>query len=62
MRVWRALVAHFIKVEEAGIGDAFLAEGLQAIAAVVGQKPACAEWDGLWSCRDLAWRVLFQRF
>ncbi len=36
MRVWRALVAHFVKVEEAGVGDAFLAEGLQAIATVVG--------------------------
>ena len=62
MWVGRVLIDDFVEVEEAGIGDAFLAEGLQAITAVVGQKPACAEWDGLWSCRDLAWRVLFQRF
>lgn len=55
MRVRRALVTHLIEVEEAGIRDAFLAEGLQAIAAVVGEEPACAEGNGLRSCRDLAW-------
>jgi hypothetical protein len=54
VRVRRTLVTYFVKVEEAGIRDAFLAEGLQAIAAIVGEEPACAEGDGLWSCRDLA--------
>ena len=62
MRVWRALVTHLIQIKEAGIRDTLLSERLQAIAAIVGEEPACAEWDSLGSCRDLAWRVPFQRF
>jgi hypothetical protein len=62
--VWvgRVLIDDFVEVEEAGIGDAFFAEGLQAIAAVVGEEPGCAEGDGAWCCGDLARGVLFERF
>lgn len=62
MWVRRALVDDFVEVEEAGIGDALFAEGLQAIAAVVGEEPGRAEGDGAWCCGDLARGVLFERF
>lgn len=61
MRVGRTLVDDFVEIEEAGIGDALLAEGLQATAAIIGEEPAGAEGDGARCCGDLAWRVLLQR-
>lgn len=60
MWVRRALVDYFVEVEEPGIGDPLLSEGLQAIAPVIGEEPACAEGDGAWCCGDLAGRVLFE--
>jgi hypothetical protein len=60
--VWRALVDDFVKVEEASIGDTLFAEGLQAIAAVVGEEPGCAEGDGAWCCGDLARGVRLEGF
>ncbi len=39
MRIGTPLVDDFIEVEEAGIRDAFLAEGVQTLAAVVGEEP-----------------------
>ena len=60
MWVRRALVTDLVEIEEARGGDPFLAEGLESIAAVVGEEPACAEGDGLWRCGNLARGVLFQ--
>lgn len=62
MWVRRPLVDDFVEVEEASIGDALFAEGLQAISAVVGEEPGCAEGDGAWCCGDLARGVLVESF
>lgn len=53
MRVRRALVTHFIEVEETGIWDTFLAEGIEPIAAVVGEEPGGAECNCSGRGRDL---------
>lgn len=61
MRIWRAFVNDFVKIEEARRGDSFLAECIETIATVVGEEPACADCDCSRGCRDLGGRVLLER-
>jgi hypothetical protein len=61
MWIGRALVNDFIEVKEACRRDAFLAESIEAITTVVGEKPACAEGDCSRSRGDLGGRVLLER-
>ncbi len=60
MWVRRSLVDYFVEVEEASVRNPLFTEGLQAIAPIVWEEPACAEGYSTWCCGDLAGRVLFK--
>ncbi len=45
VRVGRVLVLDLVEIEEAGLGDALLVEGLDAGAGIIGQKPGGTEGD-----------------
>jgi len=50
-----------VEIEEACVRNALLEEGLVAIAAVIGQKPRCAEGDDAGRGGDLAVDVFLER-
>lgn len=53
MWVGRVSGTDCIKVEEAGIGNALLAKGVNAFEGIVGHKPCCAEGNCSRACCDL---------
>ena len=55
-------INHLIKIEEAGIGNPLLAEGLEAIERRRWEEPGRTDGDGPWSSGDLGRRSLLESF
>lgn len=62
MRVRRVLVGHLVYVEESGIGNTLLAEGLEAIEGRGWEEPGRTDGDSSWGSRDLRGRGLMESF